>query len=440
VRYYGCRSAKKMWPNEGRSVTFCPMRFKPLISVELFSGAGGLALGVANAGFSHRLLLEYNKHACATLRENRQSFGSECEIHEGDVKAYEFSRLGAVDLLAAGAPCQPFSIAGKHKAHSDDRNLFPQVFRAVRELRPRAIVVENVKGLLRDSLAEFVEYIELQLASPLVTPKRPLDADSWVSHLRVLRQRRGAEELEYSVFRVLLNAADFGVAQRRERVFFVALRSDVANTWIPPKASHSQAALKLATEVTGKYWQRHGVRRRSLASHPRRGEWERTAGNTAPWVTVRDALGGLPSPQANELAGQIANHVAQAGARSYPGHTGSPLDEPAKTLKAGVHGVPGGENMIRNPNGTVRYFTVREAARIQSFPDTYRFTGAWGEAMRQIGNAVPVRLAEAVALSVRNALVAPVRLDDASRPRVLPRTPSQRRASEQEELLLAGSA
>lgn len=429
-----------MWPNECRSVRFACMRPSPLTSVELFSGAGGLALGVANAGFSHRLLLEYNKHACATLRENHASFGSRCEIHEGDVKAYDFSRLGEVDLLAAGAPCQPFSIAGKHKAHSDERNLFPQVFRAVRELRPRAVIVENVKGLLRDSLADFVEYIELQLSSPLLTPKAALDPDSWSSHLKVLRKQRGSDELRYSVYRVLLNAADFGVAQRRERVFFVALRSDVENTWSPPQASHSQAALKLAMEVSGAYWKRHGIRRRSLSSHPKRGEWERLAGTTAPWVTVRDALRGLPPARATSSADSVPNHVAQSGAKSYPGHTGSPLDEPAKTLKAGVHGVPGGENMLRNPNGTVRYFTVREAGRIQTFPDSYRFAGAWGEAMRQIGNAVPVKLAEAVALSVRHALVAPVRLDDASRPRVLPRTPSQRLSSEQEELLLAGSA
>jgi DNA (cytosine-5)-methyltransferase 1 len=88
------------------------------------------------------------------------------------------------------------------------------------------------------------------------------------------------------------------------------------------------------------------------------------------------------------------------------GHTGSPLDEPAKTLKAGDHGVPGGENILVQPDGSIRYFTVREAARIQTFPDDYVFHGAWSETMRQLGNAVPVQLGAVVASSVRQKLVA----------------------------------
>ena len=90
--------------------------------------------------------------------------------------------------------------------------------------------------------------------------------------------------------------------------------------------------------------------------------------------------------------------------RAYPGHTGSELDKPSKTIKAGVHGVPGGENMIRYPDGSLRYMTVREAARVQTFPDGYEFCGAWSEGMRQIGNAVPVELARVVAASVACAL------------------------------------
>lgn len=89
---------------------------------------------------------------------------------------------------------------------------------------------------------------------------------------------------------------------------------------------------------------------------------------------------------------------------AYPGHTGSELDKPSKTIKAGVHGVPGGENMIRFPDGSLRYMTVREAAHAQTFPDGYEFTGAWSEGMRQIGNAVPVELARVAAASVACAL------------------------------------
>ena len=96
----------------------------------------------------------------------------------------------------------------------------------------------------------------------------------------------------------------------------------------------------------------------------------------------------------------------------YPGHTGSSLDEPAKTLKAGDHGVPGGENMLRRPDGSVRYFTVRESARLQTFPDKYVFPGSWTENMRQLGNAVPVTLATSVARSVADCLKKAARSDE----------------------------
>lgn len=384
-----------------------------LSSIELFTGAGGLALGMASAGFSHRLLLEYNRDACRTLRRNQAAFGPKCHVHEGDVHSFDFRQLRGVSVLGAGAPCQPFSIAGKHRTHEDERNLFPEVFRAVRELRPQAVVIENVKGLLRHTLSDFVDFIELQLAHPEFAPKSGSISSGWADHLVSLRRlhRTSADksDLQYVVRKQLLNSADFGTPQRRERVFFVAIRRDLGVAWTPPKPTHSSAALRLAQEVTGTYWERHGIKRRVLSSHPRAGEWLREAGERASWVTVRDALAGLPDPSGGAQT-LPPNHIAQPGARSYPGHTGSPMDVPAKTLKAGVHGVPGGENMLRRPNGTVRYFTVREAARLQTFPDSYEFTGAWGEAMRQIGNAVPVKLASAVAQSIR------ICLEEASRP------------------------
>lgn len=122
--------------------------------------------------------------------------------------------------------------------------------------------------------------------------------------------------------------------------------------------------------------------------------------DTRPWATTRDAIHDLSEPN----FGAFDDHRLQLGARSYPGHTGSWLDEPAKTLKAGVHGVPGGENMLRHADGSVRYFTVRESARLQAFPDSYRFDGSWTEVMRQLGNAVPVDLAEVVARSIKCSL------------------------------------
>ena len=101
---------------------------------------------------------------------------------------------------------------------------------------------------------------------------------------------------------------------------------------------------------------------------------------------------------------EILNHEFRAGARVYVGHTGSPLDEPAKVLKAGDHGVPGGENMLVFPNRKVRYFTIRESARLQCFPDNYFFPVSWTESMRQLGNAVPVRLGRVVTESIAKTL------------------------------------
>jgi DNA (cytosine-5)-methyltransferase 1 len=124
-----------------------------------------------------------------------------------------------------------------------------------------------------------------------------------------------------------------------------------------------------------------------------------------PWRTVRDALEGMPDPETGDRSGWH-NHEYNPGARSYVGHTGSPLDEPAKTLKAGDHGVPGGENTLLKPDGSLRYFTVRESARLQTFPNDYILHGVWSEAMRQLGNAVPVQLAEAVANGIRERLTA----------------------------------
>jgi DNA (cytosine-5)-methyltransferase 1 len=120
-----------------------------------------------------------------------------------------------------------------------------------------------------------------------------------------------------------------------------------------------------------------------------------------PWQTVRDALHNLPDPRSNH---GIKDHIFHDGARIYPGHTGSILDAPAKTIKAGDHGVPGGENMIRFSDGTVRYLTVLEAKRLQTFPDDFAIKGVWGEAMRQIGNAVPVLLAETIGLELMKTL------------------------------------
>ena len=129
-----------------------------LRSAELFTGTGGLALGIARAGFTHELLVEIDKHALGTLEENRPRVAEmrDWTIAPMDVAEVDYGpHAGRIDLLAAGTPCQPFSFGGKHRGHRDARNLFPQVFRAVRELRPRAILVENVRGLIMQNVRPY---------------------------------------------------------------------------------------------------------------------------------------------------------------------------------------------------------------------------------------------------------------------------------------------
>lgn len=362
-------------------------------------------MGVARAGFEHAALIEFNKSACKSIRLNqmtRHKLLAHSPLHEMDVRDFSYEGIGGVQLVAGGPPCQPFSIGGKHKGHRDERDMFPEAVRAVRCLRPPAFVFENVKGLLRRSFATYFQYITLQLRHPEVV-RNP--GEEWESHCRRLERQhtRGTEDgLRYNVVWGLVNAADYGVPQRRERVILVGFRSDLGVAWSFPKPTHSQLALGDAKR-DGSYWDRHRVPKR-----------EREVANTVlppmtdnclPWRTVRDAIGDLPDPE-SRAAQSIANHVFVPGARSYPGHTGSPLDEPAKTLKAGDHGVPGGENTLRRRDSSVRYFTVREAARLQTFPDDYIWNESWTETMRQLGNAVPVMLAETIISSVAKTLVA----------------------------------
>jgi len=366
-------------------------------SLELFSGAGGLAKGLEAAGFKHSAFVEYNKHACATLAAN---FEAE-KIFCGDIKDFDVNSIGLVDVVAGGPPCQPFSLGGKHQANRDSRDMFPHAIQAIEQLMPKAFVFENVKGLLRPGFADYFEYIILRLTHPDFTATPGM---SWQEHLKSLRHVKSSHYpgVRYDVHFKLINAADYGVPQTRERVVIVGIRSDLEKTWSFPEPTHSMERLLWDMHVTGHYWTRHNI---EVANRPpvapsRQEKVRRLRGRFGffeprlqAWKTVRDALQDVPD--INEKHG-IEDHVFKKGARSYPGHTGSDFDWPAKTIKAGDHGVPGGENMIHYADGCVRYFSVFEAKRIQTFPDNFVIKGAWGEAMRQIGNAVPVKLAEVI--------------------------------------------
>lgn len=388
-------------------------------SIELFTGGGGLALAMHQAGFRHLLAVELDARACQTLRLGPAAtwdpqvplpaaLGDRWPLIEGDVGKVGFARLeGQVDVVAGGVPCQPWSLGGAHKGYEDKRNLWPDLFRCVRETRPKAIIAENVKGLERPSFRPYYDYILRELSAPF---ERRVEGEDWRDHDRRLAKilAPGGPAYDpatrYHVKKVAVNAADYGVPQVRRRVFVVAFREDLGlGDWEFPDPTHSEVAL-WRDQASGAYWKRHGVAPRDglvPAELP-------PADGLRPWRTLRDALSRLPEPL-EPLEAKLEHpgwlhHCGWPGAREYPGHTPNDLDRPAKTVKAGVHGVPGGETVLRRDDGTLRYMTVREVARVMTFPDKYRLAGPRGEQMRQLGNAVPVDLGKVMAVAVADAL------------------------------------
>lgn len=372
-------------------------------SIELFSGAGGLAKGLENAQFDHVALVEYNKDACSSLRLN---FKPEHVFHS-DIREFDLSSYSNIDIVAGGPPCQPFSLGGKHKAHDDDRDMFPYAINAIEKLTPKAFVFENVKGLLRQSFSYYFEYIILRLSFPDFILKADED---WQKNLQLLKtvNHEKYSGIKYDVSFQLVNAANYGVPQTRERVVIVGIRSDLKKKWVFPKATHSQSRLLWDQYVSGEYWKNHEIKPPvdRAGFTPQVIERLKTNHSLFPpeekaWQTIRDALVNVPEPKQKH---SIPDHIFKDGAKIYPGHTGSERDWPSKTIKAGGHGVPGGENMIRFSDSVVRYLTVYEAKLLQTFPTDFVITGAWGEAMRQIGNAVPVLLAEKIGNQLYNLL------------------------------------
>ena len=422
-------------------------------SVELFAGGGGLAQAVELAGFRALLVNEHAPRACETLAANHYALlpagakpeppadGEACPLVAGDVQKVDFDRFeGKVDLLAGGPPCQPFSLGGIAKGDEDKRNMFPEMFRAIREIKPKAVICENVRGLLRPSFRDYFDYIKRELELPFL---ERVDGTDWKTHLAALEKAKTRGDVDpterYEVVMTEVNAADYGVPQIRNRVILVAFRADLGvdveafrkSVQEPPAGDwYSEKAL-IRSMMLGDYWARHGdaippdVRARVEARLPKVLPED---DGRKPWRTLRDALQGIregerPLPEIplheqdrKKEHGGIAYHVGWPDARKYDGHTPNELDRPAKTVKAGVHGVPGGESVIeldqRAPvpgkagewEYLYRYMTVRETARVMTFPDTWKLEGPRGEKMRQLGNAVPVMLGEFFANAVARAL------------------------------------
>lgn len=378
-------------------------------SVELFAGCGGLALGISQAGFVHDLVVECDGDSVATLRKNKKrkiAHVRDWEIEQRDTREMNFRDYKSIDLLSGGPPCQPFSIGGLHLGPRDPRNMWPEATRIIAEIRPKAFILENVRGLFRPAFKPYLNYITLQLSYPHVAQK---EDETWKQHLARLRQHyKGRGKPAYRVLSRTINAADYGAAQKRHRAIFIGVSTKYGDEWNFPEPTHSQEALAWSKHVERDYWDWHGVRpinEPSSESEAHALTRVRVAGKKPrhkPWVTVRDAIADLPIAMRKEK--DVPGHWQHLGARAYANHTGSCMDEPSKALKAGDHGVPGGENMVADRRGNVRYFTVREMARLQGFPDNFVIEGSWRAATRQLGNAVPTCVGERMGKSVMGML------------------------------------
>jgi DNA (cytosine-5)-methyltransferase 1 len=326
-------------------------------------------------------MVENNQHAVETIQHNKRrgiEFVRDWEVTQDDVRDLDWSPLrGTVELVAGGPPCQPFSIGGVGIGHKDERDMWPEAIRAVDEMWPKAFLFENVRGLGKPIFRDYFEWIQAALARPHIHRKR---GEGHNGHRNRLRRERSA----YRVIALAVNSADFGAPQQRHRIIVAGVREDLGVDIRPPQGAHSKERLLWEQCVSGSYWQRHRIRQ----SRSKSDEMLSTEPKSRAWITVRDAISDLGRPNG------CGDHVIRPGARQYHGHMGSPLDQPAKALKAGVHGVPGGENMVVMDDGSVRYFTIREAARLQGLPDDFEFTCRWSKAMRQIGNAVPAQMSE----------------------------------------------
>jgi DNA (cytosine-5)-methyltransferase 1 len=373
-----------------------------LTALELFAGAGGMAMGMHLAGYELVDLVESNEACCETLRRNADLFGwkDPGEIDAHDVKSINWTEYRDIDLLCAGAPCQPFSNGGRKDGRLDERNMLGEVVKAIAAAEPRAFVIENVRGLLFPQQINYFRSILARLRRPTIADPSARGSEDlyWLSAPGVGPADR------YRVDFKIIDCADFGLAQRRPRLFIVGLRRDVAGRFEWPHGGYSRA--DLIEDLRGEsYWKDHpdvsrAAKARARARLPQvilKREGKR-------WRTLRDVLIELGSPARRVDDADDLSHVVVPGARLYGKHTGSPIDWVSKTVKAGVHGSPGGEHIVVFSPGRFRYLTVRECATIQGFPQAFRPPAVRTPAMRQLGNAVPVTVAEVMGRALGAAL------------------------------------
>lgn len=320
---------------------------KEFNAIDLFSGAGGLSLGLNMAGWNVHAALEFNETAIETHSLNLPNAKHMCE----DVRSINFKQFKGIDLVAGGPPCQPFSVSGKQLGSNDTRDMIPEFIRAVKEAKPKAFLMENVAGL---TTQKFMPYLEAQLLE--------------------------LSKLKYNIQWAVLNAADFGVPQKRLRLFVIGTIKEL------------DFDFPLPTHGSGK----------------------------VPYLTVKEALKGTPKDTPNTakvvyaknpilrkspFAGMLLNgkgrplnmngvsHTIPATAGGNRTHI---LDPKGILKEYHEHLLNGGKPRSGEVEGCKR-LTVRESARLQTFPDWFNFTGTKSQQYTQIGNAVPPVLASKVA-------------------------------------------
>lgn len=334
---------------------------KKFTSIELFAGAGGMAIGMEKAGFEHVLLNENDKHACATLKHNRPKWN----VIEGDVEKVDFSSYeGEVDIVTGGFPCQAFSHAGKKRGFEDTRGtLFFEFARCISEVKPKMFIGENVKGLFSHDNGNTLDVMKMSI-----------------------------KELGYTLIDpTVLKAMYYKVPQKRERLILVGIRNDFidkVNLFKFPEKFHQVLTVADAFEkgilYDSKVPQSEGVlyparKKEIMDMVPEGGYWKDLSDDLQ-----REYMGG-----SYFLGGGKTGLARRLSSKA-----------PSLTLVCS----PAMKQTERCHPSETRPLTVRESARLQTFPDDWKFKGAKGQQYKQIGNAVPVNLAYALGLSAIDLL------------------------------------
>ena len=326
------------------------MQKQHFTSVELCAGAGGQALGLHLAGFRHRLLIELEKPACQTLETNNEKHGLGWgEIFNGDLIKFSEECSGLdedIDLIAGGVPCPPFSKAGKQLGKADERDLFPATLKIIQGVNPKAVMIENVPGLLDPKFAPYRQEIEDKLYS-----------------------------LDYLMDWRRINASDFGVPQLRPRVVLVALKKEYFEyfSWPDYIIQPMTVGEALYDLMASNGWQ--GAK-----------AWAHTANKIAPTLVGGSKKHGGPDlgpTRAKKAWKELhVNGHRIANEPPLPNFQGE---------KEGYENMP--------------LLTFKMAARIQGFPDWWEFYGNKTASYRQVGNAFPPPVAKAVGIQISQALL-----------------------------------